>query len=324
MAVLVKIMAWISWQKMVIACLAGTMAIAPTMLRHSSNRVQANPLTADSDLPLKLTLNELDESWRQFRISGQYEFADLIQTWFSMFGISNVYGNTYFTQGQIIEMGDKEYLIAYRFPLTPEELDLEDMFAVFDSGQQCDDMSQLEAAILSGDSTVSLALLNPNTIGSLNDIQAIDVAEIIRASQERFAMMQETCAEVIEGNKVTGALDTLRAINRTQQAIWLEDEEFTDSIESLGIGLSEETETYSYTLTLQNPSLVTSQAIAKSPEGYHIVGAVSVFDDGQESFPTTITILCVQSEPGGSVPSPPFLAQATDYLACPVGTVETF
>ncbi len=309
---------------MATVCLAGTMAIAPTVMQGKNSSVQANPLTADSDLPLELTLSELDGSWRQFRIAGQYEFADLMQTWFSLFGISNIYSNSYFTQGQTVEMGDKEYLVAYRFPLEPEELNLEDMFAVFDSGQQCDDMSQLEANILSGESTISLALLNPNTIGSLNDIQTIDVAGLIQASQDQFAMMQETCAEANADKIVDEALDNLGAINRAQQAFWLENERFADDLESLQIGLSEDTETYSYTLTLQNPSLVTSQAIAKSPEGYHIVGATHVYDDFDSGFPSTITILCEKSEPGGPVPSAPFFDGATDYLACPLGTFETY
>ncbi|WP_171971752.1 type IV pilin-like G/H family protein [[Limnothrix rosea] IAM M-220] len=305
-------------------CFASTMAIAPAAIQSERNSVSANPFTEDSELPLDLSLGELDGSWRQFRIAGQYEFADLMQTWFSLFGITNVYGNTYFTQGETTEMGGKEYLVAYRFPLAPQELDLEDMFAVFDSGQQCDDMSRLEAAILNENTKVSLALLNPNTIGSLNDIQTLDVPGMLQASQEQFAMMQETCAEVNAENQVIEALDNLGAINRAQQDFWLENKRFTDNIESLQIGLSPETDAYSYTMTLQNPSLVTSQAIAKSPEGYHIVGATHVYDDFDSEFPSTITILCEKSEPGGPVPSLPFFDEATNYLACPLGTFETY
>ncbi|WP_160148422.1 type IV pilin-like G/H family protein [[Leptolyngbya] sp. PCC 7376] len=319
-------MHWISQQKTAAFCLASLMAIAPAAMKQNSSAAQANPLMPDaSDHPLDLTLGELDGSWREFRISGQYEFADLIQTWFSLFGISNVYSNTYFTQGNTIDIAGKQYLVAYRFPLAPQELNLEDMFSVWDTGQGCEDMAMLESELVNLDTTINLSLLNPNTIGSLNDIQTLDVAELIEQSKERYDMMQERCQEAEAESKVTEAVQNLGAMNRAQQAFWLENETFTSDISELQIGVSEDTEYYSYYLTSENAKLVTSQAVAKSPSGHHIVGGVYALESEVElGYPTTVSILCKKSEKGGQIPDEPYFDESWQTLACPLGTTQTY
>ena len=319
-----KILHWLSQRKTTALCLASLMAIAPAVMKLDNSAAQANPLSDDSEYPLDLTVGEMDGSWREFRISGQYEFADLIQTWFSIFGISNTYGNTYFTQGETIEVAGKEYLVAYRFPSAPQEIDLEAMFNVWDTGQECEDMSQLESQLISPESPLQLSLLNPITIGSLNDIKAVSVTSLVDQSKERFAMMQEACKEVEAENMVLDAIDDLRLINRSQQAFWLENQTFAADLETLQTGLTADTENYTYFLSVESDLLTTSQAIAKSPTGHHIVGGVYALDESVYGYPSTVTILCEKTEAGGQPPSVPKFDEGLQDLVCPVGTLETY
>lgn len=316
---------WLSFRKILTFGLTGLLAIAPLSLRPQIALAQGNPLTAKGDLPLDLSLGELDGgSWRQFRISGQYEFADWLQTWFSLFGLSNAYSNTYFTQGQTITMAGKEYLVAYRFPLAPQETTFEDMFSAWGTGQNCEDMSAMESMLLSAESRVNLSLLNPSTIGSLNDIQLVDTAGLIEQSQAAYEGMQEACQEQEAESKVLEATQFLGSINRGQQAFHMEMGQFSNSLEELQLGISQNTDDYAYYVNVANAKLATSQAVAKSPEGYHLVGAVYVLDNNDPTYPITLSILCKKTERGGQIPEAPSFDPGFQDLTCPAGTELTY
>ena len=304
--------------------LAGLMAIAPTILPFS--QAAASPLEEDSEMPLELTLGELDSSWRQMNISGlydQYEFAAPFLSILSLVGLSNVWNNNYFTQGKTTEIAGQEYLVAYRFPTASQELDLENLFSVWDSNQECDTLGALESQFITRESKVQLSLLNPVTMGSLNDIQSLNVDAVIQQAEERLAKLKVRCEEAQAKEKVSEAVRTLDDMHWAQETLWINESRFTDDVTELGVSPTNE-DLYSYVLTLDSPTLVTSKAIATSETGYHIVGGVYMVDDSDPTFPFIRTVLCESEEPGGDVPPAPTFNQQSEFFTCPAGTFETY
>ena len=86
---------------------------------------------------------------------------------------------------------------------------------------------------LSAISTVSLALLNPDTIASLNDIQSVDIEAELKSSEEQAAAIQESCLEILADNSYHEAESTIGDVNRSQQTIYLEAKSFADNLEDL-------------------------------------------------------------------------------------------
>jgi hypothetical protein len=300
--------------------LSTVMAMAPLGFAQKQARVNANPLAESSELPLSLTLGELDGSWRKFKASGQYEFGDLMKAWANLIGFS-AFNNLYFTQGKTIDIAGNTYLVAYRFPVSDEDINIEDMFSRWQWGEGCD-ASDMSDSMISLDTEISLSLLNPTTIGSLNDIQSFDVVAEIENAKAQQEARQVLCKEAEAENRLVEAKQYLGSINRTQQAIHIETGAFTTDIQELGLGIPVDTEDYNYSITLQSPDFVTTQAIAKSLEGFNLVGAVSTVSTGGDLY--TISILCQSEEVGGKLPAMPIFNANMQSLSCGPGTKETY
>jgi Type IV pilin-like G and H, putative len=305
--------------KMAIAMgLVAATIVMPTQITTPTVRAGENPFLESSKLPLSLRLGDLDNSWRKFRTSGQYEFGDLMQTWSSVFGLST-FNNVYYTQGETLEMAGKTYLIAYRLPVKEADATLNDMFTAW--SRSCDET--MPEAPLSVDSSLSLALLNPTTIGSLNDIQSVDVEAEIRRSQEMSALKMAACQEQVAEDSSYDAESNMGAINRAQQALYLETEAFTGNLEELAIGVEPETDFYRYSLTVRSPKFVTSQALSQVEGGSDYVGGVVAIQD-VDGYPITITILCKSEAIAGQLPEPPTFHDIAETLTCPPGSEELY
>ena len=120
---------------------------------------------------------------------------------------------------------------------------------------------------LSAISTVSFALLNPDTIASLNDIQSVDIEAELKSSEEQAAAIQESCLEILADNSYHEAESTIGDINRSQQTIYLEANSFADNLEDLGRGLQPEIDFDNYSVVVRSPNFVTSEAFSKVEEG---------------------------------------------------------
>lgn len=115
----------------------------------------------------------------------------------------------------------------------------------------------------------------------------------------------------------------LRSMLRGQQAYRLESDQFAGDLQSLSIGISEETDNYSYAIALPDPSghaIVT--ATAKLPELRSFTGAAFAIADSEGEFATTTTELCVSEVPGQSPPDSPELVQSGDQVevVCAAGS----
>ncbi len=292
--------------------------VMPTPIMTPTVRAGENPFLESSHLPLSLRFGDLDHSWRKFRASGQYEFGDLMQTWSSLFGLST-FNNVYYTQGKTVEMAGKTYLVAYRLPVKESDTTLSNMFTAW--GSDCEET--MPETVLSVDSSLSLALLNPTTIGSFNDIQAIDIEAEIRRSQEMSDAKMAACQAQAAEDSSYDAEYSMGAINRAQQAFYLETEAFTANLEELAIGVEPETDFYRYSLTVRSPKFVTSQALSQTEGGFDFVGGVAVIESG-DGYAETITILCKSEAIAGQLPAPPTFNEAAKTLSCPAGSEDLY
>lgn len=104
---------------------------------------------------------------------------------------------------------------------------------------------------------------------------------------------QAAKAKQSEGKSFVGA------VNRAQQAYRLENNQFTDNFEKLGVGLPTKTNNYEMDITTANVELATTIAKpidVKALKGY--AGQVKVLDTG-----ATGTVLC-EGKTVGTVPNP--------------------
>lgn len=132
-----------------------------------------------------------------------------------------------------------------------------------------------------------------------------------------FLNVQGGPARQAEGPTVTGTM------NRAQQYLFKENNQFTTNFEELGIGLKSETEDYVYKIVFQsNPQSVMNIGQAKRKGFKSYVGLVYVVKVGEEY--TTITKMCksIKSSPLSKLPQIPELpknAATSEDINCPSG-----
>jgi hypothetical protein len=159
-------------------------------------------LISGKQAPLSKQLKDLNSSWRQIAISGQYEMGDLMKSWTGIFGTGG-YNNIYYTQGQTVRVNDETYVVAYRLPASGKTLTMKSLFesamGSFTSltGADCSSVSSSEK--ITPETTIDLSLLNLKTIGSLNDIRPFNLQEELavleKAEQESKAACEQAKLE---------------------------------------------------------------------------------------------------------------------------------
>lgn len=267
----------------------------------------------NQDIPLSLSLQDINSNWKKISVSGQYEMADLMKFWSNFIGIK-VYDNTYYTQGKTINMSGQTYLIAYRLFPSGQNINLQTLMSEGFEGFCTDSFLP---QVLTPETSLSLALLNTNTIGSLNDITAVDITDEI----SRSITANETAKQACEKQKLDAINSEARSyvgsMNRGQQAYFMEYTKLTNSLEDLALGIPTSTENYQYFITASgNQSFHYAQAKQDSYTSY--VGGVFVVKYGEDS--STVSILCAAEKPGTTKPAPPLL-QGQNPI-CGTGTVE--
>lgn len=124
-------------------------------------------------------------------------------------------------------------------------------------------------------------------------------------------------AQQSEGKQNTGAM------NRAQQAYYLEKDKFAQEISELSIGIKPETENYRYQIIAQKDSnrSVMMTATAKRPELKSYTGAVFVVKDNKEIL--TIAGICETDKPSTTPPAMPSVSDnAQAKLECPAGSSQ--
>lgn len=96
---------------------------------------------------------------------------------------------------------------------------------------------------------------------------------------------------------------SLRAMLRGQQAYFMENGRFTESLMDLGLGLPQETEDYHYELSLETPAgqdqIVIARAIAQDKSLRNHTAALSMDTGGN-----TAEVMCQCKKPGESIGDP--------------------
>ncbi len=130
--------------------------------------------------------------------------------------------------------------------------------------------------------------------------------------------------------KQSEAEQYIGSINRAEQAFFLEKEQFTTSIQELGIGIKSETDNYRYRIfLLQRPGVsrpelktaVWSIAIPKQPTLKSYVGVVWLFNIPGSNELTSNRILCESSQPTQKLPPAPTFRNTKEGTVanCPKG-----
>ncbi len=140
--------AWLLTQvRTIVPLLSLVVSIAPIALPARAETVAGLP---DSSIPMSLTLQELDDRWRVFTVTGQIETSNMLSMTAAVFGAAP---STYYTKGDITQMGGEEFLIAYR--VIPSSLN--------------------QTSAVTGNTPIHMSLLNVKLIASLNDFQTFSL-----------------------------------------------------------------------------------------------------------------------------------------------------
>jgi hypothetical protein len=149
-------------------------------------------LVSGQQVPLTKQLKDLDSSWRQISVSGQFEMGDFMKNWSGIFGGSPA-NYVYYTQGETVEVASETYVIAYRVPSTGDGLTFKSLMeTTFSFG--CNEASL--PIQLAPETTINLSLLNLRTIGSLNDVRPFNLSEELAASQKRYEEAKKACEQM--------------------------------------------------------------------------------------------------------------------------------
>jgi hypothetical protein len=176
------------------------LAIATSILTYSQ-KCLANDfqeLISGTQAPLTKQLKDLDDSWRQIAISGQYEMADLMKSWTSLFG-ADFYNNIYYTQGETVKVNQENYIVAYRLTSSAEPTNIysfmENVMGTMGgiTGGDCSALATDDS--ITPETTISLSLLNLKTIGSLNNVRPFDLEADVALLKKKEQQSQEACEQ---------------------------------------------------------------------------------------------------------------------------------
>ncbi|NES84474.1 MAG: prepilin-type N-terminal cleavage/methylation domain-containing protein [Moorea sp. SIO2B7] len=101
------------------------------------------------------------------------------------------------------------------------------------------------------------------------------------------SFLNQSCTNKAEAQTYLGSM------NRGQQAFYLENKVFADSIEKIGIGIQTETTNYKYSIEYQEKA-VFHYALTKDKKQNSFVGAVFIVPEKNQ----TVTILCKSTSIG--------------------------
>ncbi|MEG4842498.1 type IV pilin-like G/H family protein [Microcoleus sp. B9-D4] len=119
--------------------------------------------------------------------------------------------------------------------------------------------------------------------------------------------------------KLSEAKQYVSSMNKGQQAIYVEDGAFSNSVNALGLGIKTQTTNYNYS-TISTKNAAFSYGVARSNNLTSYVGAVFLVPVSQAANKemTTVSILCAANSPGNTQPPAPILHKGNPV--CAAGT----
>lgn len=191
-------------------------------------------LISGKEVPLHLKLKDLNGDWRRMGIGGldrqkggmgdlmsqimpmammgemsgkgkgKGNNADAAGAAFGMALMSSLFGGgggdgepVYYTKGQTVTVGSVSFLVAYRWKKREANWMQMAMEAGKNGGKE-PDMSQLAGDKLSGESDLSLTLVNLKKIGDLSDIRPFDLDKEIEESGKGGGLMDLIAADPVQ------------------------------------------------------------------------------------------------------------------------------
>ncbi len=122
--------------------------------------------------------------------------------------------------------------------------------------------------------------------------------------------------------KQSEAKTYIGAMNRAQQAYYLENNKFSSEISDLGIGINDETENYQYQVNNDgNPKKTVATARAKNDSLRSYTGAVFIIKS-PDGFDTTTAVICQTNQPSQIPPGTPELIG--DEIQCSSGSSKLY
>ena len=172
-------------------------------------------------------------------------------------------------------------------------------------------VTETELTIETGGETMSFSRTDKD-VSEVADLESQMNAATEKIESEIASDIESSLGSVsfkeAEAETYTGAM------NRGQQAYYLENTAFANTVEDLYLGIQEETEDYQYSVSTTDMASF-NYAISKNGEFKSFVGGVFVMEDD-----ITQSIVCAADAPGTAEPGEPSL-QDTE-LVCPEGTTQ--
>lgn len=178
--------------------------------------------------------------------------------------------------------------------------------------------AQLADANFSGANLDYALLFSANVEGAQN----ADLSRAFLSPETVGSTLQQLYADAADAELRQSGLKNTGSMNRAQQAYFLENSRFIQSIDNLGIGLEPENAYYRFEIAQATTTLAVNVAYAQTPDLKSYIGLV--YARPQEDFPEgaeTLAILCEVTDPLTSLPdvSNPY-DSAQGELRCPVGS----
>lgn len=124
-----------------------------------------------TDFPLQIAFGDMKNSWRRMQISGSDE--DLLSHIYSSSNPRNFQPQIFYTRGQSIEINGEPFLVAYKLAPSSDLVPSRDRFGNINNWPQVPQLLTL-------DTRLELALLNPRLISRFSAIRVLDVAQELR------------------------------------------------------------------------------------------------------------------------------------------------
>jgi hypothetical protein len=138
-----------------------------------------------------------------------------------------------------------------------------------------------------------------------NTIEVSQLSPTVKASE----------ADETEGKQYVNSL------NKAQQAYYAENNEFTNSIPNLGLGIRSETANYKYSISTENKA-VFNYGVSKQGKLKSFVGGVFLIENTIDEYITTSSILCQTKTNDASRTKPANPINQNGTLVCGANTVQ--
>lgn len=133
-------------------------------------------ISGGTALPLTLKLKTLDKTWKRLSVGGPAEMSSMT----ALFSAGS--DDVIYTQGKIEALGNQMFLVAYRMP--------QKKMSFFEMMRMGPNMQAAVPEPLSGETEVSLVLMNLNAVATIGEMKPFDLKAEIARRQAQIEQMR--------------------------------------------------------------------------------------------------------------------------------------